>query len=267
MSVYAKLPSHHFCMRKLILTIDYEPPVRNPDANSSRSSTSQDIDSFQEYARQYLPVMVERTFEITIQERFQSLEAELTSCLNVKATIRNSLSELFRSWQERTSSAKPGGEDLSLKISSDSVQEAVPAPATTRETGDEIPQTFSDLPDPELQVPHPPSDSTVDSIECIQSASDSLNFEYPCICDNEWLMGLSSFRFPDQNVASDQSQRIASSQESSVMIDNSDSAMASTQGYAKIPTSMDDHGKGKARQDDSTDPPPHRIFCCFCGGL
>jgi hypothetical protein len=108
--------------------VDYEPSVRTSDP---------ELGTFQEFARQYLPLMVEHAFEIIIQKRSQSLEDELRNGLNVQDTIRTSLSELFKTWQEEN-----------LLVSTQNLIQGYRQPAATENdtiNSEQAPPEFPDL--------------------------------------------------------------------------------------------------------------------------
>jgi hypothetical protein len=243
--------------------VDYEPPLSSSDTQSSRSSAPFELGTFQEYARQYLPSAVERAFETVIQQRFQSLEAELKSGLNVKDVIRTSLSELLKTWRER--GLLTGSQNLTQQNSQARSEEDVRT--TVEGQMNCFAQPLPDLPVSELSGSLIPSDSTLVEVQGTTDAPDTLALEYPCICDNKLLFDLSTYLIPDECVATDLSQSYSSIQESSAMIDSLQTSLDSSQAYAEITTSTEGQGKGKAREQDSVARLPLRMFCCCCGGL
>ena len=246
----------------LILVVDYEPPLSSSDIQSSRSSASSELETFQEYARRYLPLVVERAFEITIQQRFQPLEAELRNGLNVGDIIRASLSELFRTWQTRD--LLTGSQNLTQQNSRARSEEDVPT-TVEGEMGD-FAQPLPDLTNSELSGSLIPSGDTLAEVQGITDGPDTLARGYPCICDNNWALDLSVFPISDTCFVTELSQSFSSSEGSFAMIDSSQTTLDFSQAYAEITTSTDCEGKGKAREQDSGACLPSRTFCRYCGG-
>jgi hypothetical protein len=247
----------------LILVVDYEPPLCGLDIQSSRPSASSELETFQEYARQYLPLAVERAFEIIIQQRFQPLETELRNWLNVKDVVRTSLSELFRTWQARD--LLTGSQSLTQQNNRARSDEDVPT-IVEGEMGD-----FAQfLPNPagsELPGSLTAPDNALAEVQDTIDAPDTLVVEYPCICYNKWPLGLSAFPISDAYVVTEPSQSYSSFQESLATIDSSQTSVDFSQTYAEIASLTDCQGKGKAREQDPGACLPSRTFCCYCAGL
>lgn len=250
-------------MLTLILVVDYEPPLSSLDIQSSRSSASSELETFQEYARHYLPLAVERAFEIIIQQRFQPLETELRNWLNVKDIIRTSLSELFRTWQTRD--LLTGSQSLTQQNSRARSEEDVPT-MVEGETGD-FAQPLPDLTDSELSGPLIAPGNAPAEVQGITDAPDTLVMEYPCICYNKWPLDLSTFPISDACDVTELSQSYSPFQESLAMTDSSQTTLDFSQTYAEITTSTDCQGKGKAREQDSGACLQSRTFCRYCLGL
>lgn len=69
---------------------------------SGELGESQVLETFQDYALQFLPAQAKRKFEIIIEEKLKPLETELRLGMNMKEIVSSCLSELFKSWQERS---------------------------------------------------------------------------------------------------------------------------------------------------------------------
>jgi hypothetical protein len=247
----------------LILVIDYEPPLGGLDIQSSQSSASSELETFQEYARQYLPLAVERAFEIIIQQRFQPLETELRNWLNVKDVIRTSLSELFRTWQTRD--LLTGSQSLTQQNNQARSDEGVPTTTVEGEMGD-FAQFLPNPTDSELPGSLIAPENALAEVQDTTDAPDTLVVEYPCICDNKWPLDLSTFPISDACVVTELSQSYSSFQESLATIDSSQTSLDFSQTYAEVTTLTDCQGKGKAREQDPGACLPSRTFCCYCGG-
>lgn len=246
----------------LILVIDYELPLGGLDIQSSRSSASSELETFQEYARQYLPLAVERAFEIIIQQRFQPLETELRNWLNVKDVIRTSLSELFRTWQTRY--LLTGSQSLTQQNIRARSDEDVPT-IVEGEMGD-FAQSLPNPTNSELPGSLIAPGNALAEVQDTTGAPDTSVVEYPCICDNKWPLDLSTFPISDACVVTELCQSYSSFQESLAMIDSSQTPLDFSQTYAEITTLTDCQGKGKAREQDPSACLPSRTFCCYCGG-
>jgi hypothetical protein len=126
--------------------------LSSSDTKSSQSLAPFEFGKFQEYARQYLPLAVERAFETIIQQRFQSLEAELRSGLNVKDIIRTSLSELFKTCR---------GREQNLNRQNSRARSEEDVPTTVGGGMNNFAQPLPGLPCSELSGSLMPSDDTL----------------------------------------------------------------------------------------------------------
>lgn len=204
--------------------------------------------------------MVETKYEIKILETLQPLESEFKSGLG--DTVRICLSELFHSWKQITSSLSSQDEEIGQR-QDPREQDTVPNPPTEGNESYKAPPLF---PEP-LESKPPASDSLSDEISdeiCrISSGSDSLDFEYPCICDNFWQIDLSSFQYCEGTDIS-ASKPADSSQESLVIVGGTEGMPPPAEPGSEMPDSTDKNGKGKAQQEDGVD--SLRRVCGSCFG-
>jgi hypothetical protein len=200
--------------------------------------------------------MVERAFEIIIQKRFQSLEDELRNGLNVQDTIRTSLSELFKTWQ-----------DENLLVSSQNLIQGYRQPAATENDTINSEQALPEFPDLDHSGSALPSDFTFTEFNSIPNGLDTLATEWPCIRDNNWLSDIAPLPFSNESFALDSSLSERSSQESPARASSFNTSIASSQDHAEPTSSTDRKGKGKARMDEEEILVPSTTLCFYCGGI
>ena len=257
--MYVKL-LNPMTLSTLILTVDYEPILSSSDA---QSSTPFELGTFQEYTRQYLPLLVEHSFETIIQQRFQPLEAELRNSLNIQDIIRTSLSELFKTWQERDLPARS-----QCLIQQDILTYSEEDPPTKIEgTMIDLARSPPDAPDSKLSSSLIASGDTFTQAQCSIDAPGKRSLDYPCVCFGNSILQFELFSPPDESIPIDLSPLNSSSQALQAKTDSSQTFQDYSQTFPGIITSTGSIGKGKEAEEDIVPYFPSRTSCSSCGGF
>jgi hypothetical protein len=253
-------------MQAHIPTPDYEPPTRASDA----SPGSEELETFQEFARVQLPLLVEAKYESKIQQKLHPLEEEFKRGLG--ETVRTALTELFKTWQEKSPRATPPSSGAHSRTSSNrSTERTSSGFMSIGSKMDELPSVFpKQLPPEPLSSQFPPEQG-LDNAYQNHRISDSgesdyslLFYEpYPCICNSP--LGMPSFPGLGDSLATDNSQTGYSGHGFTSMTGAVDMSFTQIQGIGHDEMLNHNEGKGKARQENMGDNSPR--FCGICGGV
>jgi hypothetical protein len=252
-------------MQAHIPTPDYEPPTRASDS----SPGSEELETFQEFARVQLPLLVEAKYESKIQQKLHPLEEEFKRGLG--ETVRTALTELFKTWQKKSPRGTPPSSRAHSRTSSNrSTERTSSGFMSIGSKMDELPSVFPEQLAPEPPGPRFPLGQCLDNAYKTNRTSDSgesgysfLFYEpYPCICNSPF--GMPSFPGLDDS-AMNNSQGTYYAHDFSSITGGIDMSFTQVQGLGHDEMLNHEEGKGKARQDNMGDDSPR--FCGICGGV
>lgn len=208
--------------------------------------------------------MAERAFEAIIQQRFQTLEDELRSGLNIRDTIQKSCSQVIKAWQEQRQQEGDliTGSQILTQGSNQLRLEDMPTMAE-----DDIGNCTQPVPDlSDLEIPGPPLiiSNTPPEANNNSSDSDTLSMGYPCFCHN---LPFDFFQFSsaEEFLSSDPSQSARSSGGSLAIADSLSNTFTSRQDYTEPIIPTDHKGRRKAPPDDTEAVVPS-LICHNCFG-
>lgn len=245
-------------------TPDYEPPTWA----SNSPPGSDDLETFQEFARVQLPLLVEAKYESKIQQNLHPLEEEFKRGLG--ETVRTALTELFKTWQEKSPRGTPHSSGEHSRTSSNRSTERISSGFMSMVTKmDELPSVFPDQPALEPLGPEFPLEQGLSNASQSHRISDSVDsdysflvYDYRCICNS--LYGMPSFLGLDDGLATGNLQTVYHAHHFTSTTGSDDMSFMQAQGLGHDEMLDYSEGKGKARQEDTTDHSPR--FCSVCYG-